>query len=141
MNLVSRIFLTRHPVQEKCTLFLTKTRRVSQLGEVTVMSENLENVDHEQLDEQMQLAREIGEELTDAFVAYVQGEVSFEDLTFGVFDALSDLHVIAGGNYELTADEDHDHEHDHGDDEDELVYDEEEAIDDQEELSQEPSRS
>jgi hypothetical protein len=105
------------------------------------MTEQPESVDQDQLDEQMQLAREIGEELTDAFVAYVQGDVSFEDLTFGVFDALSDLHVIAGGNYELTSDEEHDHDHDHGDDEDELVYDEEEAIDDQEELSQEPSRS
>jgi hypothetical protein len=103
------------------------------------MTEQPETVDQDQLDEQMQLAREIGEELTDAFVAYVQGEVSFEDLTFGVFDALSDLHVIAGGNYELTSDEEHDHDHD--DDEEELAYDEEEAIDDQEELSQEPSRS
>lgn len=55
-------------------------------------------------DEQEQLAREIGEEITDAFVAYVRGDVAFEDLTFGVFDALSDLHVIAGGDYVL---EDH----------------------------------
>jgi hypothetical protein len=92
---------------------------------------------HEQTEEQLQLAREIGEELTDAFVAYVQGDVSFEDLTFGVFDALSDLHVIAGGDYELT-DEAHDHDDDDEDD-DELVYDEEEAIDEQEELAQEPS--
>ncbi len=52
-------------------------------------------------EEQEQLAREIGEELTDAFVAYVRGEVAFEDLTFGVFDALSDLHVIASGDYVL----------------------------------------
>lgn len=51
--------------------------------------------------EQEQLAREIGEELTDAFVAYVHGDVAFEDLTFGVFDALSDLHVIASGDYVL----------------------------------------
>lgn len=52
-------------------------------------------------EEQEQLAREIGEELTDAFVAYVRGDVAFEDLTFGVFDALSDLHVIASGDYVL----------------------------------------
>lgn len=92
--------------------------------------------DDSQKDEQLQLAREIGEELTDAFVAYVQGDVSFEDLTFGVFDALSDLHVIAGGDYELTGDDDHDHDHD-----DDLVYDENEATEEQEDLAQEPSRS
>ena len=55
----------------------------------------------DQADEQEQLAREIGEELMDAFVAYVRGDVAFEDLTFGVFDALSDLHVIASGDYVL----------------------------------------
>jgi len=71
----------------------------------------------EQGEEQEQLAREIGEELTDAFVAYVRGDVAFEDLTFGVFDALSDLHVIASGDYVLE-DEDEpepgpDGEHEH----------------------------
>lgn len=71
----------------------------------------------DQTDEQEQLAREIGEELTDAFVAYVRGNVAFEDLTFGVFDALSDLHVIASGDYVLEdasesgEDEPHDHAH------------------------------
>jgi len=68
---------------------------------------------NDQAEEQEQLAREIGEELTDAFVAYVRGDVPFEDLTFGVFDALSDLHVIASGDYVLEdADEEHDHDHD-----------------------------
>ncbi len=71
-------------------------------------------------EEQEQLAREIGEEITDAFVAYVRGDVAFDDLTFGVFDALSDLHVIAGGDYVLEdaveddeepLDEESDHEH------------------------------
>ena len=67
---------------------------------------------NDQVEEQEQLAREIGEELTDAFVAYVRGDVPFEDLTFGVFDALSDLHVIASGDYVLEdVDEDHDHDH------------------------------
>ena len=120
--------------------------------------------DIELAEEQAQLAREIGEELTEAFVAYVQGDIAFEDLTFGVYDALSDLHVIAGGDYELTTDDDdHDHDHDHEgddaddeeddefddeddeesgyeeDDEDELIYDDEDATDEQEELSQEPA--
>lgn len=54
-----------------------------------------------QREEQIQLAREIGEELTEAFISYVTGDVAFDDLTFGVFDALSDLHVIASGDYEL----------------------------------------
>lgn len=70
----------------------------------------------DQTEEQEQLAREIGEELTDAFVAYVRGDVAFEDLTFGVFDALSDLHVIASGDYVLD-DSDGDSEAD-GDDHD-----------------------
>lgn len=87
-----------------------------------------------QTEEQEQLAREIGEELVDAFVAYVRGDVKFEDLTFGVFDALSDLHVIASGDYEL-ADEDEDDLEEGPEDE------ESEAIAEQEELSQEPARS
>lgn len=90
--------------------------------------------DHDQqVEEQMQLAREIGEELVEAFVGYVRGNVAFEDLTFGVFDALSDLHVIASGDYEL-ADEDAERD-------DDAEYDEESATDQQEDLSQEPARS
>ncbi len=89
-----------------------------------------------QTEEQVQLAREIGEELVDAFVAYVRGDVQFEDLTFGVFDALSDLHVIASGDYEL-ADEDSEEEEADEPEED----DANEVIAEQEELSQEPARS
>lgn len=51
--------------------------------------------------EQEQIAREIGNELTEAFVGYVLGQIDFEDLTFGVFDAMSDLSVVASGEYEL----------------------------------------
>ena len=73
--------------------------------------------DSSRVEEQEQLAREIGEEITDAFVAYVRGDVAFDDLTFGVFDALSDLHVIAGGDYVLedaVEDEDEtEEEHEH----------------------------
>lgn len=86
-----------------------------------------------QREEQEQLAREIGEELTDAFVAYVRGDVAFDDLSFGVFDALSDLHVIASGDYELTGEDEEDQSGDDG------AYDEETAIDEQENLSQEPA--
>ena len=102
-----------------------------------------------QLDEQIQLAREIGEELTDAFIAYIRGEVAFDDLTFGVYDALSDLHVIASGEYELedvVAEDDEDDESDDEEDEDSastesdaVTYDEEEATEEQEKLSQEPA--
>lgn len=53
--------------------------------------------------EQEQIAREIGNELTEAFVSYVLGQVDFEDLTFGVFDAMSDLSVVASGEYELES--------------------------------------
>lgn len=90
-----------------------------------------------QREEQEQLAREIGEELTDAFVAYVRGDVAFDDLSFGVFDALSDLHVIASGDYELSGDDDDENES--AAEEDTGTYDEESAIDEQEDLSQEPA--
>ena len=52
-------------------------------------------------EEQEQIAREIGGDITDAFVEYVHGNLQFEDLVFGVFDALSDLSVVASGEYEL----------------------------------------
>jgi hypothetical protein len=60
-----------------------------------------QDVSVDKREEQEQLARDIGRELTDAFVAYVRGDVSFDDLTFGIYDALGDLHVIASGEYEL----------------------------------------
>lgn len=61
-------------------------------------------------EEQEQIAREIGGDITDAFVEYVHGNLQFEDLVFGIFDALSDLSVVASGEYELeeTGDEDED---------------------------------
>ena len=86
--------------------------------------------------EQIQLARQIGAELTDAFVAFVRGRVGFDELTFGVYDALHDLHVVASGEYEL---EEHDHDHEHDGDHD-FDYDEDEHTEEQEELAQEPSR-
>lgn len=96
--------------------------------------------DDEVRQEQEQLAREIGEELTDAFVAYVRGDVAYDDLTFGVFDALSDLHTIASGDYELAEEDEHDHDHDDDEGDGDLEYDEDEAVDDQEDLAQEPVR-
>lgn len=73
---------------------------------------------HAQLDteglaeEQEQIAREIGGDITDAFVEYVHGNLQFEDLVFGIFDALSDLNVVASGEYELeeTGDQEDDEE-------------------------------
>lgn len=59
-------------------------------------------------EEQEQIAREIGGDITDAFVEYVLGNLAFEDLVFGVFDALSDLSVVASGEYELEEMEDED---------------------------------
>lgn len=76
--------------------------------------------------EQETLARGIGNELTEIFVRYVRGEVDFAEATFAAYDVLEDLHVIASGDYEL---------------EDELdEYDEASAIEEQEELAQEPAR-
>jgi hypothetical protein len=79
--------------------------------------------------EQEMLARGIGNELTEIFVRYVHGEVDFAEATFAAYDVLEDLHVIASGDYELEED---------GDIEDE--YTEEDATEQQEELSQEPAR-
>ncbi len=79
--------------------------------------------------EQEMLARGIGNELTEIFVRYVHGEVDFAEATFAAYDVLEDLHVIASGDYELEED---------GDIEDE--YTEEDATEQQEDLSQEPAR-
>jgi hypothetical protein len=79
--------------------------------------------------EQEMLARGIGNELTEIFVRYVHGEVDFAEATFAAYDVLEDLHVIASGDYELEDD---------GDIEDE--YTDEEATEQQEDLSQEPAR-
>ncbi len=92
--------------------------------------------------EQIDLARQIGAELTDAFVGYVRGRIGFDELTFGVYDAMSDLHAVASGDYELALEDgDHDHaHHHHGEHAHEHDYDEAEAIEEQEDLAQEPSR-
>lgn len=74
--------------------------------------------------EQIQLAREIGAALTEAFVGYVRGQVEFDDLSFAVYDALHDLHVVRSGDYEIVDDDD---DHDHG-------------LSQQEDLAQEPER-
>jgi hypothetical protein len=79
--------------------------------------------------EQEMLARGIGNELTEIFVRYVHGEVDFAEATFAAYDVLEDLHVIASGDYELEED---------GDVQDE--YTEEDATEQQEDLSQEPAR-
>ena len=84
--------------------------------------------------EQEALARDLGEELTDAFARFVRGEVGFADVTFLTYEALHDLHVIASGDYELE-------------DEDEAAapegdggYDRDGATEEQEDLAQEPAR-
>lgn len=63
-------------------------------------------------EEQEQIAREIGGDITEAFVEYVHGNLQFEDLVFGIFDALSDLSVVASGEYELEEDGSDDEEDD-----------------------------
>lgn len=77
-------------------------------------------------EEQIQLAREIGVELTDAFVAYVRSRVAFDELTFGIYDALNDLHAVASGDYELEPEAEE--------------SDQESAMEEQEDLAQEPAR-
>ena len=74
--------------------------------------------------EQIQIAREIGAEITEVFVAFVRGQTPFEDMTFGVYDALHDLSAVAAGDYELQPEDDED-----------------EAIEEQEDLAQDPARN
>lgn len=81
--------------------------------------------------EQIHIARQIGEEITDVFIGFVRGQVAFDEMTFGVFDAMHDLAAVAAGDYELETDDDDEHEH----------YHEREAAAEQEDLSQEPSRN
>jgi hypothetical protein len=94
-------------------------------------------------EEQQDLARQVGEDLTDAFVRYVRGELPFEDLTFLTHDALQDVFFIARGDYEV-ADEDDEFgggwEEWEDDEAEEDGYDEDEATASQEELAQEPAR-
>lgn len=93
-------------------------------------------------DEQADLARQVGEDLTDAFVRYVRGEVPFDDLTFLTHDALQDVYFIAQGDYEV-ADEDDEFGNaawENWEDDEDEGYDLEDATAAQEELAQEPAR-
>ncbi|MDQ4045250.1 MAG: hypothetical protein M3173_07365 [Chloroflexota bacterium] len=81
--------------------------------------------------EQIEIARQIGADITDVFVGFVRGRVPFDEMAFGVFDAMHDLAAVAAGDYELEADEDQEHQH----------YHDREAAEEQEDLAQEPSRN
>jgi hypothetical protein len=83
--------------------------------------------------EQEALARDLGEELTDLFARYVRGEIEFADLSFLTYETLQDLFVIASGAYELEYDADDEDGDDTG------GYDDAEATEQQEDLSQEPA--
>ena len=39
--------------------------------------------------------------MTDSFVDYVRGDITFDTLIFESFEAIQDLFVIASGDYEL----------------------------------------
>src|SRR5918995_17663 len=109
-------------------MVLTIARDVSE-GLMTEQYDD--NQGKDRAEEQERLAREIADELADAFVGDVRGDLDFAELTFGVYDALRDLDVIASGEYELADEED--------EEEDDDVYDDDEAVEEQEELSQEPA--
>jgi hypothetical protein len=100
------------------------------------VAEDIEVVEPEETrldpEEQEDLSRQIGEDLADAFVRYVQGGLPFEDLTFLTHDALQDVFFIAQGAYEVSED------YEDWDDEDD--YDLAEATAEQEDLAQEPAR-
>ena len=81
-------------------------------------------------DEQIRLASEIGDELSEVFVGYVRGDVPFEELTFLTYEALGSVYAVRIGEYDLIEDDDED---------DDGGYEIEEATDEQEELAQEPA--
>lgn len=102
--------------------------------------------------EQAELARNLGAELSELFVRYVQGELDFAELSFSTYDVLQDLHIIALGEYELEYDEgeaepgtDSDSDSDSDGDSDAgdtgSDYDPEAATEQQEDLAQEPART
>jgi hypothetical protein len=65
-------------------------------------------------EEQQQLARDLGEALTDLFQEFVKGDVSFDAVVFETFNTIQDLFVIASGEYEIEYDVDGDeHTHEH----------------------------
>jgi hypothetical protein len=76
--------------------------------------------------EQESLARTLGSDLTELFLHFVHGEMSFADLTFETYETLQDLYIIASGDYELEYD-------------DSAEYEVDEATAEQEELAQEPA--
>ena len=89
--------------------------------------------------EQEALARDLGEELTDAFVRYVRGELEFADLTFTTFETLQDVYIVGSGEYEVEyEDEDAEAESEDGDVFEH--YDQAAATEQQEDLAQEPAR-
>lgn len=63
--------------------------------------------------EQESLARDLGGQLTETFVEFVKGEISFDSLVFESFQTIQDLFVIASGDYELEYIDDDNHEHQH----------------------------
>jgi hypothetical protein len=79
-------------------------------------------------DEQIRLASEIGDELSEIFVSYVRGDLPFEELTFLTYEALASVHAVAIGEYDVVDE----------DDEDE-GYEIKEATEEQEDLAQEPA--
>lgn len=91
--------------------------------------------------EQAELAKHLGEEITDLFVRYVQGDLDFAEITFATYDMLQDLHIIAQGEYELEYDEAEDAEEAGTFGNDNPDYDRDSATDQQEDLAQEPART
>ena len=107
---------------------LTSPGRVAELGGTPASEHGKDPA------EQEALARDLGEELTDLFARFVRGEVDFADLTFLTYETLQDLHIIAGGAYELEYEDGEENQGAASTD-----YDEEEATEEQEDLAQEPA--
>jgi hypothetical protein len=73
--------------------------------ELPAVLETVSLDDDDELPEKEYLARSIGNELTEIFVKYVDGEIEFDDLIFASYDAHEDLHVIRSDNSLLEYDD------------------------------------
>lgn len=65
------------------------------------MAQDRERDDGSQASDDEQIIRSLARSLEDAFVAYLRDEISFDELTFEMFDTLQAVHAVAAGNYSV----------------------------------------
>lgn len=87
------------------------------------MSDQEDRLLSEAAADEEQIVSTLVDELRDAFLGYLHGALGFDELTFEVFDTLQAVHAVRSGSYSI-----------------EYVDEIDEAIEEMEDLSQEPVR-